>query len=89
MLVNDPTSTTEGKKSHIAAILIAIASQENCDGEPYDQMQIAAEYIIALEYALIDIIRVYLVADELEADEKNEEARRLFDKIIARFYPIS
>jgi hypothetical protein len=38
-----------GKEQHIAQVLMGMASQENHDGEPWDQMQAAAEYIIRLE----------------------------------------
>jgi len=34
-----------GKENDIATVLSMLASQEGCDGEPYDQMQQAAEYI--------------------------------------------
>lgn len=49
----DPMSPS-GQHRHIAHILMAMASQENCDGEPYDQMQFAAEYIQFLERRLIE-----------------------------------
>ena len=38
-----------GRKVPISDILNALASQENCDGEPWDQMVDAAEYIDFLE----------------------------------------
>ena len=34
-----------GKDAPIAQVLRDLASQENCDGEPYDQMIQAADYI--------------------------------------------
>ena len=34
---------------HISTVLHAMAAQENCDGEPYDTMIIAADYIKVLE----------------------------------------
>ena len=34
---------------HISAVLRSLASQEGCDGEPYDQMMQAADYIEDLE----------------------------------------
>lgn len=37
------------KKRPISNILSNLAAQENCDGVPYDQMQIASEYIDLLE----------------------------------------
>lgn len=36
-------------KEHISTVLHALAGQNGCDGEPYDQMQIAADYILILE----------------------------------------
>jgi hypothetical protein len=38
--------------STVSHVLRALAAQENCDGEPYDQMQAAAGYIDELEAAL-------------------------------------
>lgn len=38
----------------IQQVLRDLAAQENCDGEPYDQMMLAASYIDMLE-ALINI----------------------------------
>jgi hypothetical protein len=40
------------KHEHPATILRSLASQENCDGVPYDQMQEAADYICKLEKRL-------------------------------------
>lgn len=34
---------------HISAVLNCLAAQENCDGEPYDQMVEASKYICELE----------------------------------------
>lgn len=41
-----------GQKESIQATLRSLAGQENCDGEPYDQMMQAAEYIDKLEKLL-------------------------------------
>ncbi len=41
-----------GKEIEITTVLITLASQENCDGEPYEEMQAAAEYILELEERL-------------------------------------
>jgi hypothetical protein len=38
---------------HISAVLRSLASQEGCDGDPYDQMQRAAEHIDHLERVMI------------------------------------
>ena len=48
MKINNPLHPT-GDKEHVATVLRTLASQENCDGEPYDQMIEAAEYIDKLE----------------------------------------
>ena len=40
---------TNGKLYPIHVVLMDLASQENCDGEPYDQMVIASDYIKFLE----------------------------------------
>lgn len=44
----DPLSPT-GEERDIVDVLRGLAAQENCDGEPYDQMQAAADYIGGLE----------------------------------------
>lgn len=46
MLIYDPLYDCERE---IKAVLIGLASQENCDGEPYDQLMQAANYINQLE----------------------------------------
>lgn len=38
-----------GVQQSIPTVLHALASQEGCDGEPYDQMVAAADYISELE----------------------------------------
>lgn len=46
----------------IQIVLMDLASQENCDGEPYDQMMEASEYISELERRvknLEDIVRIF------------------------------
>jgi hypothetical protein len=43
------------KMEPIAKVLSDLAAQENCDGEPYDQMQDASEYIKKLEKILEEI----------------------------------
>jgi hypothetical protein len=47
-LIRNPLSV-KGIKEPIQTVLRVLASQNNCDGEPYDQMQIAANYIDQLE----------------------------------------
>lgn len=44
VMVTDPLDVQE-RKQHISAVLLRLASQENCDGAPYDQMVQAAEII--------------------------------------------
>ena len=48
MQIIDPLSINYSKK-HISVVLRNLSSQESCDGEPYDQMEIAAQYILDLE----------------------------------------
>ena len=45
------------KPQPIASVLRQIASGENCDGEPYDQMQQAGDYIEQLERELAQAIK--------------------------------
>ena len=52
-LIYDPLM---GKEMEITGVLIRLASQENCDGEPYDQMMEAARYIEELE-AIVERVR--------------------------------
>jgi hypothetical protein len=40
------------KKEDIKTVLYAIAGQGGADGCPYDQMQVAADYIKSLEYKI-------------------------------------
>ena len=44
-----------GKEMEITGVLIRLASQENCDGEPYDQMMEAARYIKELEEIVVHL----------------------------------
>lgn len=43
------------KRQHISTVLAQLAAQENCDGEPYDQMILAAQYIVKLERRIEDL----------------------------------
>ena len=43
------------KKQHISIVLEQLAAQENCDGEPYDQMIEAAKYIRELEAKILEL----------------------------------
>lgn len=52
MKIINPLSPKKTKE-HISTVLHALASQNGCDGEPYDQMQIAADYILELETKLL------------------------------------
>lgn len=49
MLIIDPLSTTPERLVPIQSVLRSLSAQEGCDGEPYDQMVQAAEYIDDLE----------------------------------------
>lgn len=61
----------------IQTVLRDLAGQDGCDGEPYDQMMEAAEYIDALE-AEVDAVRKRFgwkrdgrsIAEILEADDE-------------------
>ncbi len=46
-----------GKEISIQAALRDLASQEGCDGEPYDQMQLAAECIDRYESCITKIVQ--------------------------------
>lgn len=48
----DPLS---GELRPLSKVLLDLAAQENCDGEPYDQMQEAAEYIEEIENILEEL----------------------------------
>jgi len=81
MKILDPLSRHD-KHDHIARVLDHLCSQENCDGEPYDQMTLAAEYIRKLEKEFKRIINIYMVADEYEADEKDVKTKEIFNRIM-------
>jgi len=53
--------------SDIATVLRSLASQENCDGEPYDEMMQAADYIRELQ--------AKLAAAEADAAAQREKVR--------------
>lgn len=48
MKIVNPLSPKKTKE-HISSVLYALAGQGGCDGTPYDQMQMAADYILELE----------------------------------------
>lgn len=52
MKINNPLGF---RYEHISSVLEQLASQENCDGEPYDQMVLAAKYIQKLERRIEDL----------------------------------
>jgi len=41
------------KKENISSVLYSLASQNGCDGEPYDQIQVTADYINNTYYQII------------------------------------
>jgi hypothetical protein len=47
-----------GNDEPIPAVLQSLAGQEGCDGEPYDQMVAAADYIKWLEKLLREAARI-------------------------------
>lgn len=49
LLVERPLKYHLGKKFPIQDVLMDLASQENCDGDPYDQMVEASKHITELE----------------------------------------
>lgn len=49
MLIIDPLSIAPEKMVPIQSVLRSLSAQEGCDGEPYDQMVQAADYIDDLE----------------------------------------
>ena len=51
-LIYDPLM---GKEMEITGVLVRLASQENCDGDPYDQMMEAARYIEELEAIVVHL----------------------------------
>lgn len=51
MNIENPLSPKQTKE-HISTVLFALAGQGGCDGVPYDQMQIAATYILEVEARL-------------------------------------
>jgi hypothetical protein len=62
MKIVNPLSV-KGTKENIQTVLHVLAGGNNCDGHPYDQMVIAADYIDTLEKTGIAIIPVI---DELK-----------------------
>jgi hypothetical protein len=59
MKIKDPLDVAD-RHNEIVSVLIGIASQENCDGEPYDQIVEAYRYIWKLEeitYKLARLVR--------------------------------
>lgn len=64
MKILDPLDVRDQRRD-IASVLMGIASQENCDGEPYDQMAEAAEYIRRLEAVAYPMARLARNTDGL------------------------
>lgn len=55
MKIKHPLAVNQERLYPIQSVLKDLAAQENCDGEPYDQMQLAADYITDLETLLKDV----------------------------------
>jgi len=53
--IKNPLAVNQERLYPIQSVLKDLAAQENCDGEPYDQMQLAAEYINGLELLLKEL----------------------------------
>lgn len=56
--VLNPISRFPAHKEPIVSVLHALAGQEGADGEPYDQMQQAADYISYLERKLLNLFQI-------------------------------
>lgn len=54
MKIDHPLSQV---KQPIQVVLRALAAQEGCDGEPFNEMQLAAEYIDRLESCITKLIQ--------------------------------
>ena len=57
MKIVNPLSPSLAEED-IKTVLYALAGQGGCDGEPYDQIQQAADYIAELEKKLIESIEL-------------------------------
>lgn len=59
-----------GREVPLWSLLMDLAGQEGCDGEPYDEMQMAGEYIKELEERLSSehILELELKNEELEKE---------------------
>lgn len=53
-LIQHPLRQSFNQYYPVQTVLRDLASQENCNGEPYDQMITAAEYIDELERLLME-----------------------------------
>jgi hypothetical protein len=73
-------SPLSGKEELLSSVLYAMCGQENCDGEPYDQMQAAADYIRALE----DVVQTAhdLTITRHGAIDKIEMIHKLCDRVL-------
>jgi hypothetical protein len=69
-----------GKEELVASVLYSMCGQENCDGEPYDQMQAAADYIKALE----DVVQTAhdLTVTKHGAEDKLGMIHRMCDRVL-------
>lgn len=62
MKIKNPLAVNQERLYPIQSVLKDLAAQENCDGEPYDQMQLAADYITLLEKLLMETSNILYVA---------------------------
>lgn len=80
----DPLSPTEEERG-IVDVLRGLAAQENCDGEPYDQMQMAADYIQELHDNLVAAERkLEAVEEERDAFEEENDILKRKEEILYR-----
>jgi len=68
-MIVDPLSPA-GEQRDVATVLHGLAAQENCDGEPYDQMQAAADYIREMEAT--HARAAMFIREYIEASEKRD-----------------
>lgn len=84
MKIKNPLSP-KGTEEHITTVLYALAGQGGCDGTPYDEMQIAADYILELERKINkdDIMeKVKKIVDSIRTDEM-EKLKTIVKNLLA------
>ena len=90
MKIDNPLSFKQAK---IQSVLKQLAAQENCDGEPYDQMVLAAEYIDKLEARVAFYEQLmtgwqiygFREPDEICSDKYIDDVQYFFDDEIEKY----